>query len=51
MSNGAKKIIKKFNDNISKYPDGKFRDLTYIISKKYNVWDLRQQSCGFKEKC
>ena len=45
MSNGAKKVIKKFNDNISKYPDGKFRDLTSIISKKYNC-NQNQIICG-----
>ena len=45
MSNNAKKVIKKFNDNISKYPDGKFRDLTSIISKKYNC-NQNQVICG-----
>ena len=45
MSNGAKTVIKKFNDNISKYPDGKFRDLTSIISKKYNC-NQNQIICG-----
>ena len=45
MSNDAKKVIKKFNDNISKYPDGKFRDLTSIISKKYNC-NQNQVICG-----
>ncbi len=45
MSNNAKKAIKKFNDNISKYPDGKFRDLTSIISKKYNC-NQNQIICG-----
>ena len=45
MSNNAKKVIKKYSDNISKYPDGKFRDLTSIISKKYNC-NQNQIICG-----
>ncbi len=45
MSNNAKKVIKKYSDNISKYPDGKFRDLTSIISKKYNC-NQNQVICG-----
>ena len=45
MSNDAKKVLKKFNDIISKYPDGKFRDLTSIISKKYNC-NQNQVICG-----
>jgi histidinol-phosphate aminotransferase len=45
MSNNAKRVIKKFDDNISKYPDGKFRNLTSIISKKYNC-NQNQVICG-----
>ncbi len=45
MSSNAKRVIKKFNGNISKYPDGKFRDLTHIISKKYNC-NQNQVICG-----
>jgi histidinol-phosphate aminotransferase len=45
MSNNAKEVIKKYSDNISKYPDGKFRDLTSIISKKYNC-NQNQVICG-----
>ena len=36
MSQNASKVLKKLNCDISKYPDGKFKKLTYIISKKYN---------------
>ena len=32
----AQKILKTFDKKISKYPDSKFKDLTHIISKKYN---------------
>ena len=35
MSKNAQRVIKKDSDNISKYPDGKFKDLTSRISKKY----------------
>lgn len=45
MSKNAQKVIKKTSDNISKYPDGKFRDLTSIISKKYNC-NQNQVICG-----
>ena len=45
MSKNAQKVIKKASDNISKYPDGKFKDLTSIISKKYNC-NQNQVICG-----
>ena len=45
MSKNAQRVIKKTSDNISKYPDGKFRDLTSIISKKYNC-NQNQVICG-----
>ena len=45
MSKNAKKIIKKSNSDFSKYPDGKFRDLTLLISKKYNC-KQSQVICG-----
>ena len=45
MSNNEKKVIKKFKNNNSKYPDGKFRELTSIISKKYNC-KQNQVICG-----
>jgi len=41
----AKKVLKTFNSNISKYPDGKFKDLINIISKKYNC-DGNKVICG-----
>jgi len=31
----VQKILKTFDKKISKYPDSKFKDLTYVISKKY----------------
>ena len=36
VSNRVKKILKNINKNISRYPDGKFKDLRNTISKKYN---------------
>ena len=36
VSSRVKKVLKKINNNISKYPDGKFKDLKNMISKKYN---------------
>ncbi len=36
ISDRAKKILKNLNSNISKYPDGKFKELINEISKKYN---------------
>jgi len=36
VSDRVKKVLKTINKNISKYPDGKFKDLRNIISKKYN---------------
>ena len=45
MSKKAKKVIKNFNLNISKYPDGKFKELIHIISKKYNC-DQNKIICG-----
>ena len=31
----VQKVLKTFDNKISKYPDGKFKGLTYAISKKY----------------
>ena len=45
MSRGANKIIKKFNNDISKYPDGQFMELTKLISKKYKC-KQDQVICG-----
>ena len=45
MSKNVNFIIKKLNSDISKYPDGKFRELTYSISKKYNC-NQNQIICG-----
>ena len=45
MSRKAKKVIKNFNLNISKYPDCKFKELIHIISKKYNC-DQNKVICG-----
>ncbi len=45
MSGRARKVLKNFNFNISKYPDGKFTDLIKIISKKYNC-DQDKLICG-----
>ncbi len=45
ISDKAKKVLKSFNSNISKYPDGKFKELINTISKKYNC-DLNKVICG-----
>ena len=45
MSKNASKVLKKFRGDISKYPDGKFKELTSIISKKYNC-KQNQIICG-----
>ena len=45
ISNRAKRALKTFNSNISKYPDGKFKELTSLISKKYNC-DQNKVICG-----
>ena len=45
ISDKAKKALKAFNLNISKYPDGKFKELINIISKKYNC-DENKIICG-----
>jgi len=45
MSDRARKVLKNFNYNISKYPDGKFKELIKIISKKYNC-DEDNLICG-----
>ena len=45
MSKNASKVLKKFRGDISKYPDGKFKELTSIISKKYNC-KQSQVICG-----
>ena len=45
MSKNASKALKKFRGDISKYPDGKFKELTSIISKKYNC-KQNQVICG-----
>ena len=45
ISNRAKKALKKFNSNISKYPDAKFKELISLISKKYNC-DQNKVICG-----
>ena len=45
ISNKAKKVLKTFNSNISKYPDGKFIELINVISKKYNC-DENKIICG-----
>ena len=45
ISNRAKKVLKNFNSNISKYPDGKFVELINAISKKYNC-DENKIICG-----
>ena len=45
MSKNAFKVLKKFRGDISKYPDGKFKELTSIISKKYNC-KQNQVICG-----
>ena len=45
MSKNANKAIIKSKNNISKYPDGKFKELTFTISKKYNC-KQNQIICG-----
>ena len=45
MSKNANKAILKSKNNISKYPDGKFKELTSTISKKYNC-KQNQIICG-----
>ena len=45
ISDRAKKVLKTFNSNISKYPDGKFKELINDISKKYNC-DENKVICG-----
>jgi len=45
MSNKAKRALINLNLNISKYPDGKFKELIEIISKKYNC-DQNKVICG-----
>jgi len=45
ISDRAKRVLKTFNSNISKYPDGKFKELINIISKKYNC-DQHKVICG-----
>ena len=45
MSKNASKVLKKFRGDISKYPDGKFKELTSVISKKYNC-KQNQVICG-----
>ena len=45
ISYKAKKVLKTFNSNISKYPDGKFKKLINSISKKYNC-NVNKVICG-----
>ena len=45
MSKNANKAIIKSKNNISKYPDGKFKELTSTISKKFNC-KQNQIICG-----
>ena len=45
ISYKAKKVLKNFNHNISKYPDGKFKELINTISKKYNC-NVNKVICG-----
>ena len=45
ISYKAKKILKTLNSNISKYPDGKFKELINTISKKYNC-NVNKVICG-----
>ena len=45
ISDRAKRALKNFNANISKYPDGKFKELISAISKKYNC-DQNKVICG-----
>ena len=45
ISDRAKKVLKNLNSNISKYPDGKFKELINEISKKYNC-DGNKVICG-----
>ena len=45
ISDRGKKVLKTFNSNVSKYPDGKFVELINAISKKYNC-DENKIICG-----
>ena len=45
ISDKAKRALRAFNSNISKYPDGKFKELINIISAKYNC-DQNKVICG-----
>ena len=45
MSKRVQKVFKTFDSKISKYPDSKFKELTNIISKKYNC-NQNQIICG-----
>ena len=45
MSKNVNKAIINSKNNISKYPDGKFKELTFAISKKYNC-KQNQIICG-----
>ena len=45
ISNKAKRVLINLNLNISKYPDGKFKQLIDKISKKYNC-DQNKVICG-----
>ena len=45
ISNRAQKAFRTFNAKISKYPDGNFKELKNIISKKYNC-DQNRVICG-----
>jgi len=41
----VQKVLKTFDNKIAKYPDGKFKSLTYAISKKYKCHQ-NQIICG-----
>ena len=45
ISNRVKRVLKTFNSNISKYPDGKSKELISLISKKYSC-DQNKIICG-----
>jgi len=45
ISSKAQKALRTFDSKISKYPDSKFKELTKIISKKYNC-DQHRVICG-----
>ncbi len=45
ISNKVQKVLKTFDNKISKYPDSKFKKLTNSISKKYNC-DQNRIICG-----